>query len=134
MRIAGHELHVEQLLRRALARDGQHRIRGIDRRDPSAASRQQERGAAGAGADIEHLALVNPADHVCQHARLRGGNQLPDRSAEAAVVERSRRVRVGVVCVAVVIARGLFPRPPVRHARSFTTATGGGVGISASQA
>ena len=127
VRVAAEEVHRHQLFRGPPARHGQHLLRCVDGGHACAAAGEHQRRPPGAGADVENAPLVDAADHVRQHPGLLGGDQLADRSAEPALVERPRHRRIGVDGVAVVLAR-------LRHARSLATAAGPGGVTSAAQA
>ena len=121
----------QQLLGGTLTGDGEHFLRRVDRRHLRAARRENQRSAPGAGADIEHPPILDPSDHVREHTGLRLGDQLSDRAAESALVERLRHGGIGVRGVAVVVGVGGSIR---FHATSFTTSPAGGAGNSASHA
>ena len=96
MRVAALERNLRALLGRALARHFQHLLRRVDGRDVGAAACHQQRCTAGPGGDIEDRPILNPSDHVREHARLRGRDELANRPAEAALLERTRHGGIGV--------------------------------------
>ena len=116
MSVASNELHGDALVGGALSGHVQHILGGVDGGDSGSATRQHQGGASGARADVEDPPIVEAPDHVRHDARLRAGNQLADRPAEAAVLERLRHRRIGVHRIAVMVG---LPG----HARSSMPAT-----------
>jgi len=104
VRVAPLEADLDELVCGALARDREHLLRRIDRGDLCSAVREQQRHPAGAGADVEDVAILDAPDHVGEHARLRPRDQIPYRPAEPALVEGTGHLLVRIHRVAVVRA------------------------------
>ena len=75
---------------------GEHLGRGIDARDASTASGQQDGGASGSGTDIEHGQAFERCKRRNEKSLLRVGDERADRPAEPRGVELFGRPGIGV--------------------------------------
>jgi hypothetical protein len=90
---------------RALAGDRQHLLGRIHAGDLGAALSQEQSRAARPGADVQDRPAADFTSHADDHRRLGLGDELPDRPAEAAIVERAGGLWISVNGVAVVFRR-----------------------------